>query len=91
MAEQLVTREWTLGDVAERIIAELQERFPTAEFLLNDEVYGEEDLYIDVYVDEDELLVLDRFANELTYRYWERTGYDILPMVAPRECYPIKE
>ncbi len=91
MVEQPVTREWTLGDVAKRIIAELQERFPTAEFLLNDEVYGDEDLYIDIYVDEDELLDLDRFANELAYRYWEKTGYDILPMVASRECYPIKE
>lgn len=91
MVEQTVAKEWTLVDVAERIIADLQERFPTAEFLLNDEVYGDEDLYIDIYVDEDELLVLDRFANELTYRYWENTGYDIMPMVAPRDCYPIKE
>ena len=91
MVEQAVAREWTLVDVAERVIAELRGRFPTAEFLLNDEVYGDEDLYIDTYVDEDELLVLDRFASELTYRYWEKTGYDILAMVAPGECYPIKE
>lgn len=91
MMEQAVTKEWTLGDVAEMIIAELRQRFPTAKFLLNDEVYGDEDLYIDTYVDEDELLALDRFASELTYRYWEETGYDILPMVAPRDCYPIKE
>ena len=91
MMKQAVTREWILGDVAERIIAELRQRFPTAEYLLNDEVYGDEDLYIDVYVEEDELLGLDRFASELTYRYWENTGYDILAMVAPRDCYPIKE
>jgi hypothetical protein len=91
MVEQAVAKEWTLVDVAERVIADLQERFPAAKFLLNDEVYGDEDLYIDIYVDEDEVLVLDRFANELTYRYWENTGYDIMPMVAPRDCYPIKE
>ena len=91
MVEQAVAREWTLVDVAEKIIAELRGRFPRAEFLLNDEVYGDEDLYIDIYVDEDELLVLDRFANELTYRYWENTGYDVMPMVAPRDCFPIKE
>jgi len=78
-------------DVAEKIIAELRERFPTAEFLLNGEVYGEEDLDIDVYVDEDQVVAVDRFADELTYRYWEQTGYDIFAMVAPRECYPIKE
>ena len=91
MVEQRVAREWTLGDVAERIIAELRERFSTVEFLLNDEVYGEEDLDIDVYVDEDQVVAVDRFASELTYRYWEQTGYNIFAMVAPRECYPIKE
>jgi len=91
MVERQVTRELALVDVAEIIIAELRQRFPAAKFLLNDEVYGDEDLYIDTYVDEDELLVLDRFASELTYRYWENTGYDIMPMVAPRDCYPIKE
>jgi len=78
-------------DVAEKIIAELRERFPTAEFLLNGEVYGEEDLDIDVYVDEDQVVAVDGFADELTYRYWEQTGYDIFAMVAPRKCYPIKE
>jgi hypothetical protein len=91
MVEQQVMREWTLGDVAERIVAELRERFPTAEFLLNDEVYGDEDLDVDVYVDEDQVVAVDRFASELTYRYWEQTGYDIFAMVAPKECYPIKE
>jgi hypothetical protein len=91
MMEQQVMRGWTLGDVAERIVAELRERFPTAEFLLNDEVYGDEDLDIDVYVDEDQVVAVDRFASELTYRYWEQTGYDIFAMVAPKECYPIKE
>jgi hypothetical protein len=91
MMEQQVMRGWTLGDVAERIVAELRERFPTAEFLLNDEVYGDEDLDIDVYVDEDQVVAVDRFASELTYRYWEQTGYDIFAMVAPKDCYPIKE
>jgi len=72
-------------------ITALQPTAPPALRLKRKSVYGDEDLYVDVYVDEDELLVLDRFANELTYRYWEKTGYDILPMVAPRDCYPIKE
>ena len=86
MAKQLA-----LGDVVERVIAELKVKYPTAEFLINDEVYGEEDIDIDAYVGEELIVPLDKFANELTYRYWERTGYDIFVMVAPRDCYPIKE
>ena len=84
-----VAREFLVD--AERIITDIQEKFPDAKCLLNDEVYGEEELDIDVYVDEDQVVAVDRFASELTYRYWEQTGYDIFAMVAPRECYPIKE
>lgn len=86
MAKQL-----TLGDVVEQVIAELKAKYPAAEFLMNDEVYGEENIDIDAYVDEELVVPLDKFANELTYRYWEQTGYDVFVMVAPRDCYPIKE
>jgi hypothetical protein len=91
MVVETATRQLTLGDVVEQVIAELKAKYPTAEFLMNDEVYGEEDIDIDAYVNEELIVSLDKFANELTYRYWEQTGYDIFVMVAPRECYPIKE
>lgn len=91
MAVEAVAERMALGDVAERIMADILVRFPDAKYLIDDEVYGEEDLDIDVYVDEDQVLVVDRFASELTYRYWEETGYNIFAMVAPRDCYPIKE
>jgi len=86
-----VTEIKTVGDLASRIISEIQEKYPSARCLLNDEVYGDEDLDIDIFIKEERLLELDGFANELTFRYWEQTGYDILPMVAPIECYPIRE
>ena len=91
MVVEAVVEKMTLGDVAQKIIADIQEEFPDAKCLINDEVYGEEDLDIEVYVDEDRVLAVDRFASELTYRYWEQTGYNIFAMVAPKECYPIKE
>lgn len=91
MTVEAVAERMALGDVAERIMTDIHERFPDAKYLIDDEVYGEEDLDIDVYVDEDQVLVVDRFASELTYRYWEETGYNIFAMVAPRDCYPIKE
>lgn len=80
----------TLESVANQIISQLRKEFPHAEYLINGEVYGDEDLYIDIYVDESELLALDTLANEMTFRIWEETGYDILAMIAPMECYPIK-
>lgn len=81
----------TAGELAVRIMSEIQEKYPSARCLLSDEVYGDEDLNIDVFIEEEQLLELDKFANALTFRYWEQTGHDILPMVAPMECYPIKE
>jgi hypothetical protein len=80
----------SLESVANYIIEELRKEFPDAEYLINGEVYGDEDRYIDLYVDDTELLALDGLANEITFRLWEETGYDILAMVAPMECYPIK-
>jgi len=80
----------SLESVANYIISQLRKEFPNAEYLINGEVYGDEDLYIDIYVDEAELLVLDQLASEMTFRIWEETGYDILAMIAPMECYPIK-
>ena len=67
MALEAVTRQLTLGDVVEQVIAELKAKYPTAEFLINDEVYGDEDIDIDAYVDEELIVPLDRFANELRY------------------------
>jgi len=80
----------SLESVANYIISQLRKEFPNAEYLINGEVYGDEDLYIDIYVDEKELLALDGLASEITFRSWEETGYDILAMIAPMECYPIK-
>lgn len=91
MTVEAVAEKMALGDVAEKIIADIREKFPDAKCLINDEVYGEEDLDIEVYVDAGKVLAVDRFASELTYRYWEQTGYNIFAMVAPKECYPIKE
>ena len=80
----------SLENVANYIISQLRKEFPNAEYLINGEAYGDEDLYIDIYADEIELLVLDQLASEITFRIWEETGYDILAMIAPMECYPIK-
>lgn len=80
---QVAVQQTTLEEVAEAILKELQQAFPEAEYRLNGEVYGEEDLDLDILVTEKNILPLDRLANEVTFRYWQETGYNILPMIAP--------
>jgi len=91
MAIEVAEKKETLENIADKIISQLRQQFPKAEFLLNGETYGDADLYLDIYIDEPDLIELDRLANEVTFRFFEETGYDILPMVAPMESYPIKQ
>jgi len=79
-----------LEEVTEGIIAQLQEKYPHTKILINGETYGEEDIDIDIFAPREELLEIDRFACEITFKIWQETGYDILPMIAPMECCPVK-
>lgn len=83
-------QEISLEEITEKIISQLQKEYPMAKFLINSETYGEEDIDIDIFAFPEDLLKLDRFANEVTYKAWEETGYNILPMIAPIEYCPIK-
>ncbi len=78
-----------LNEIADEIIDVLRREFPDAEYLVNGQIYGEEDLDLEIYAPEDQLMEIDRRANELTFRYWEETGHDVLPMVAPKEASPV--
>jgi hypothetical protein len=80
MAIEVADKRDSLEKVANQIIEKLRKEFPNAEYLINGEVYG----------DEAELIALDRLASEISFRFWEETGYDTLAMVAPMKCYPIK-
>lgn len=81
----------SLEEVAEAVLAEFRQAFPEAEYRFNGEVYGEEDLDIDIYVAAEKMISLDRFANEITFRYWQETGYNILPMIAPMASTPSED
>ncbi len=58
--------------------------------LINDEVYGDQDVDIEIYVPEDKLLEVERFAHEVAFRETEGTNWFILPSVAPLESCPVK-
>ena len=90
MAKIPKRKEIGLQEVIEGIISQLQEKYPQTKILINGETYGEEDIDIDIFAPRDELIEIDRFACEITFKVWEETGHDILPMIAPMECCPIK-
>jgi len=79
-----------LGDLVDTIMDRIREKYPEALCLMSGEVYGDEDVDIEVYISEDELLKADRFAHEVAFELTKGTDFLILPMVAPMECCPVK-
>jgi len=81
---------WNLMDYAEFIVTRIKERYRDVVCLISDEVYGDEDVDIEVYVPEEKLLEVEKFAHEVALRETEGTEWFILPSVAPLESCPVK-
>ena len=81
---------WNLLDYAELIVTRIKEGYPDAVCFINDEVYGDEDVDIEIYVPEEKLLEVERFAHEVALRETEGTNWFVLPSVAPLESCPVK-
>jgi len=91
MAQAETQRKTTpAGAVAERIICDLEAEFPKAVFLINNEVYGDEELDIDIFVPEGDLLKVKRRAIEVTMKLEDETDHFIALTVVPLECCPIR-
>jgi hypothetical protein len=91
MVEAKVQRE-ALGlvDYVELIIDKIRQKYSEAICLMNNEVYGDQDVDIEIYVPEEKLLEVERFAHEVALRETEGTEWFILPSVAPLESCPVK-
>jgi hypothetical protein len=81
---------WNILDYAELIVARIKERYRDVVCLINGEVYGDEDVDIEIYVPEEKLLEVERFAHEVALKETEGTEWFILPSVAPLESCPVK-
>ena len=81
---------WNLMDYAELIVTRIKERYPDAVCLISDEMYGDEDVDIEIYAPEEKLLEIERFAHEVALRETDGTDWFILPSVAPLESCPVK-
>ena len=79
-----------LADYVEMIIAEVQRQYPQAICLMNGDVYGDQDVNIDIYVPEEDILEVERYAHEVTLDLTQGTDWFILPSVATLESCPLK-
>ncbi|MBC8422454.1 MAG: hypothetical protein H8E01_00325 [Chloroflexi bacterium] len=87
-----LTQSMPLGVATKRMIIELRQLFPDAEFLIQGETYGPaEDVIVKIFVRSDDLITeIDRKAHELSLEYELETGYFIMPMTLPITCSPVK-
>jgi hypothetical protein len=87
-----LARDMTLGTATKRMIRELRQLFPDAEFLIQGETYGPaEDVVVKIFVrNEDRLNEVSDRAHELSLKYELETGYFIMPMTLPITCSPVK-
>ena len=91
MAIEAAEKKDSLESVANHIISQLQKEFPNAEYLINGEVYGDEDVDLEIYVPEEKVLEVDQFAHEVAFELTNGTGILILPMVVSKEYCSVKQ
>ena len=91
MSEQATFRLPGLTGLVDAIIERITQKYPDAYCLMSDEVYGDEDVDLEIYIPEEKLLEVDKFAHEVTFELTNGTDVFILPMVVPMECCPVKQ
>jgi hypothetical protein len=85
-----LARAETLDDYVDTIITQVQEKYPQAICLMRGETYGDEDLGIDIYVPEEEVLEVSHSVHEMAFNATVGTDWLILPSVAPLESCPVR-
>jgi len=76
--------------ILKEIMGAIKNRFPEATILLQDEIYEDEDLNIDIFVETEDLLSVDEEVNRVVFDLAKETDFLILPTVAPMESCPVK-
>jgi hypothetical protein len=81
----------TIAKVAQDYLTEIERLYPSAEPEIMDKPIGGFEVWIRIELppelDEDWLKV-DRIISELSYRFWDETGINVVATTAPRETVP---
>jgi len=73
------------------IMDAIKNRFPEAIVLIKDEIYEDEDLNIDIFVETKDLPSVDEEVSRVVFDLTKETDFLILPTVAPMESCPVKQ
>lgn len=76
--------------ILKEIMDTINNRFPEAIVLLKDEIYEDEDLNINIFVETENLLSVDEEVSRVVFDLTKETAFLILPTVAPMESCPVK-
>ena len=76
--------------ILKEIMDVIKNRFPEAIVLLKDEIYEDEDLNIDIFVETEDTLGVDEEVSKIVFDLTKETDFLVLPTVAPMESCPVK-
>jgi len=84
-------QEKSFEQILKEVVDAIKRRFPGAIVLIKDEIYEDEDLDIDVFVENEEILKVDEEISHLVFDLTKETDFLILPTIAPMEFCPVKQ
>ncbi|MBC8231143.1 hypothetical protein H8E77_16445 [bacterium] len=87
-AELLPLKNFEL--ILKEIMDAIKNRFPEAIILLKDEIYEDEDLNIDIFVETEDILSVDEEVSRVVFDLTKENDFLILPTVSPMESCPVK-
>ena len=76
--------------ILEQIVDRINQKYPNAIILFTDEIYGDEDLNVDIFVDSSQISKIDEEVSQFIFDLTKETAFLILPTVAPMEFCPVK-
>jgi hypothetical protein len=79
-----------VAEVVQAYIDDLRQRFPSAEYRLDEAGYGDEDVVVRIYGTPAELNALSNTAAQLSAAFDQRYNLFILPLVSPLADCPVR-
>jgi phosphodiesterase/alkaline phosphatase D-like protein len=68
----------------------IKKRYPDAIVLLRDEIYEDEDINLDIFVESEDILSVDEEISRVVFDFTKETDFLILTNVAPMEFCPVR-
>ena len=77
--------------ILKEVIDAIKKKYPDAIILLRDEIYEDEDINLDIFVEGENILSIDEEINRLVFNFTKETDFLILTNILPMESCPLKQ